>query len=43
MTADLVGFGALLAAVVLTIALVRLAFAVADFMDRHNGKDDDAA
>jgi hypothetical protein len=38
MGADIVGFGALAAAIILTIALARLALAVAAYFDRHNGK-----
>lgn len=35
-TGDLLGAGALLAAVLLTFALVRLVFALVDFLDRHD-------
>lgn len=35
---DLLGLGVLAVALILALAIIRLALAVASFMDRHNGK-----
>jgi hypothetical protein len=38
--AELVAAGVLVLAIVLTLAMLRLALAVASYFDRHNGKGD---